>query len=112
MGNPLENIERALLEVEMPDGKLWCVPVMFIARHRAEAYKKEFGNDVERALSEDTLPLFAADRFEVQDWAANNMNWSDVESVAEEIEMIEPQKPDYEEGWANGTKKFLWNAEA
>lgn len=89
-----------LYVVQMPDGSRWAVPLMVIAHHRATHYANEFGDDLERSLTEDTLPLFAADSYEVKDWAANNMNWSDVVSVATQIEA--PGETDYQEGWMNG----------
>jgi hypothetical protein len=61
----------------MPDGSKWGVPVEIIARHRAMHYAHEFGGDVERSLAEDTMPIFESDDYEIQDWAVNNMNWSD-----------------------------------
>lgn len=89
-----------LYVVQMPDGSRWAVPLMVIAHHRATHFAHEFGGDLERLLTEDTLPLFEADSYEVKDWAANNMNWSDVVSVATQIEA--PGETDYQEGWVNG----------
>lgn len=103
----VEDLKNLSMETEMPDGRLWIVPVMVIAQNRAENYKKEFGNDLKRSLEEDTLPLFADDEYEIQDWAQNNMNWSDVEAYASEIETIRDEEPDYQEGWMNGRKSFL-----
>jgi len=93
---------KALI-VTMPDGSKWSVPVAIIARHRAEAYAEEYGGDVDRSLAEDTLPLFESDPFEVEDWAANNMNWKDVAPHARQVEA--PLPPDYEEGWVNREKE-------
>ena len=97
---------KQTLRVSMPDGSKWDVPVMAVARNRAESYKDEFGDDVERSLAEDTIPLFTSSPDEISDWAANNMNWSDVESVAKRVE-LEPQVTDYQEGWINGEKELL-----
>lgn len=97
------NAERltSKLIVTMPDGSWWAVPVMLIARHRATYYApREFDGDVERSLREDTIPLFESDDYEIHDWAANNMNWKDVEAHATRI--TEPPPPDYQEGWCNG----------
>lgn len=90
------------LRVTMPDASVWAVPVLFIATHRADYYKEEFGNDLQRSLQEDTLPLFEASPYEVEDWAANNMNWSDVVGAAR---LVTPGEVDYDEGWANGEKE-------
>jgi hypothetical protein len=83
----------------MPDGSKWAVPVSIIAGYRAKHYAHEFGGDIERSLNEDTGPLFDADRFEIEDWAQNNMNWDDVKPYAVRIEGA---KCDYQEGWSNG----------
>lgn len=96
---------KKYLRVDMPDGSKWDVPVEVIARNRAEHYKSEFGNDVEKSLTEDTMPLFDNDDYEIEDWAANNMNWSDVEIVAIIID-IPPPETDYQEGWVNGQKEI------
>lgn len=86
--------------VEMPDGSEWAIPVMLIARSRAEYYAtKEFDGDIERSLAEDTLPLFAGDDYEIRDWAQNNMNWDD---VAEHAVQVKPANVDFQEGWING----------
>ena len=70
-----------MLVLQMPDGSEWGVPVEVIARNRAEHYKSEFGDDVERSLAEDTMPLFEDD-YEIEEWASNNMNWQDVKGCA------------------------------
>lgn len=95
--------QNAKYRVDMPDGTVWEVPVKLIARHRASHYADEFGGKVMRSLPEDTLPLFMADPYEVHDWAANNMNWSDVEGYAKKIEA--KSDTDYQKGWVNGD----WN---
>jgi hypothetical protein len=88
----------------MPDCSKWDVPVSVIAQNRAEYYKDAFDGDLQRSLDEDTLPLFEASRFEIEDWAANNMNWSDVERVAM---MTSQPEIDYQEGWVNGGKEVV-----
>lgn len=94
------------LRVEMPDGSRWDVPVDVIARSRATYYAHEIDGNVERSLREDTLPLFAEDESEIYDWAANNMNWSDVVSFAERVP--DSGRPvDYQEGWCNGEKEIV-----
>jgi hypothetical protein len=96
---------KRVLRVTMPDDSKWDVPVEVIARNRAEHYADEFDGDVERSLAEDTLPLFEQEDYEIEDWAANNMNWSDVVGVA--IRHSYPADPDYQEGWVNGVKEVV-----
>lgn len=94
-----------MLTIEMPDGSKWGVPVEMIARNRAEHYASEFGGDVERSLAEDTIPLFESDDYEVEDWASNNMNWSDVAAQAKKLQ--DAPEPDFQKAWVNGEKAVI-----
>lgn len=96
------------LHITMPDGSVWVVPVQLIATNRAEYYAREFGGDFNRSLAEDTLPLFRSDDFEIEDWAANNMNWSDVQHAAK---CVSPGDVDFQEGWVNGDKEVKESAQ-
>ncbi len=98
-------MKNRFLRVEMPDNTKWDVSVMIIAKNRAEWYKKEFDNDLERSLAEDTLPLFEDD-YEIEDWATNNMDWDDVERFAKKVISIESEV-DYQDGWINGEKEII-----
>lgn len=84
----------------MGDGSVWEVSVETIARDRAQYYAHEFGGDVNRSLEEDTIPLFADDAYEIQDWAQNNMDWVDVYRDAIRVTGAPPV--DFNEGWVNG----------
>lgn len=95
-----------LMIVTMPDGSDWAYPVMEIARNRAEHYASEFGGDVERSLREDTLPLFREDPYEIEDWAANNMNEEDVPGTLH----CPPESLDRQRGWVNGAKRIEGSA--
>lgn len=90
------------IRITMPDGSRWEVPAHVVADDRArfysegeksgdEGYREEF----EYALEDDDGLL---------DWAANNMDWSDVVTCAKQAEP--PPGVDYEEGWANGEKEI------
>ena len=100
-------INNAYLRVTMPDGARWDVPVMVIARNRAEHYKDEFENNLERSLGEDTIPLFEDSSFEIIDWAANNMDWDDVSVFAKEAPRERTVLVDYQEGWMNSDKEIV-----
>lgn len=92
---------RNLLTIDMPDNSVWAVPVSVIARHRATYYaEREYGGDIEESLADDTLPLFESDPLEIIDWAANNMDWADVQHEASMI--LSPPSPDLQEGWRDG----------
>jgi hypothetical protein len=88
----------------MPDGSKWGVDVQEIAWNRAKYYAHEFDRSVKRSLSEDTLPLFKAEPYEIQDWAENNMNWEDFK----EHYLIEsaPSEVNFNEGWITGDKEI------
>lgn len=89
------------LHVTMPDHSVWAVPVSIIANSRADYYAKNYGGDIQRSLAEDTIPLFSADHYEIEDWAANNMNWADVKHAAR---CVSAGGADFDDGWANGKK--------
>ena len=94
-----------MMTVEMPDGSKWAVPVEMIARSRATHYADEFDGDVDRSLTEDTTPLFESDDYEIQDWAVNNMNWSDFDG--HQVKVSDAPNPDFQEAWLNGSKGFV-----
>ena len=72
--------------VEMPDGSEWAVPVDVIG----ESYAAHYGAPTD---SED----------ELRDWAENDMEWHQVRLRAR---CISQGVVDYEDGWANGEKRF------
>ena len=89
--------------VTMPDGSKWAVPVRVIAQNRAESYAEEGDDSAAVSLEEDTLPLFESDDAEIEDWARNNMDWSDVQEHAEQIKLPTPVTlEDLQSGWVNG----------
>lgn len=94
-----------VLTVTQTDGSVWAIPVMIIAADRAKHYAHEFDDNVQRSLDEDTMPLFDNDPFEIEDWAVNNMNWSDVASHAFKTKDAPP--PDFQEGWMSGEKNVV-----
>ena len=94
-------MKQKYLRVTMPDGRRWDIPALFIAQHRAKAIvetdpETNFDAEVKFALN---------DEYEIQDWAANNMNWKDVEL---QVQMVnEDITADYQEGWVNGNKEII-----
>ena len=96
---------RKMLSVEMPDGSKWGFPVEMIARDRAAHYAYEFNDDVERSLEEDTLLLFEADVYAIEDWAVNNMNWDDFKG--HQFKLSDDDPPDFQDGWMSGKKEII-----
>lgn len=92
------------LHVTMPDNSVWAVPVSIIAVHHAKYYSALDGVSFTQSLDENTTPLFTHDHFEIEDWAANNMNWSDVRPHAI---CVKQGNIDFDEGWANGEKDIV-----
>lgn len=89
--------------VQFNDGAVFAIPVAEIATSRADAYKGKYDDDFMRSMYEDTLPLFQEDKSEIEDWARNNMNWSDVCSVAVQVTPPNSHKK-YPEDWTNPVK--------
>lgn len=79
-------------------GDVWRVPIKVIAENRAIYYAKKNNIDIEDSLQDDTIPLFESDDFEIEDWARNNMDWSDVENHAEKLIS---KSPDMQEEWVD-----------
>jgi hypothetical protein len=92
------------MTIDMPDGSKWGVPVGMIACNRAAHYAHEFDGDEARSLAEDTQPLFESDDYEIQDWAVNNMNWSDFNG--HQVKINEAPEIDFERAWRRGDKGF------
>ena len=87
------------LRVTMPDGSKWDVPAWVIADNRAKYYKEQGENYQEEydvALENDGV---------LMDWAAGDMDWSDVKSTARKV--ITGDEVDYQEGWVNGDKEVV-----
>ena len=91
---------KKYLLIEMPDFSVWRVPVQVIADARTDYYAERCGEDREKVKAE-TEQLFTTHEFEIEDWAANSMDWDEVK--AGEV--------DYQEGWINGNKCVTDNEE-
>ena len=89
-----------LMTVKMPDGSKWGVPVEMIARNRAAHYASEFNGDIECSLAEDTLPLFEQSDYAIEDWAKNEMNWSDFDG--HQVKVSDAPPPDFQDAWMSG----------
>lgn len=101
------SIVPKLMTVTMQDGSTWGVPVAMIALSRATHYASEFGGDVQRSLAEDTLLLFEAEESAIQDWAKNNMNWSDFDG--HQVKVADAPPPDFQEAWvSSGEIDFIY----
>jgi len=73
------------LRTTMPDASQWDVPAELIAKSRAAYYAQldsERGEGSYDAIYALELDYTLAAPDELEDWAANNMNWSDVSHAA------------------------------
>ena len=90
----------------MPDGSKWDVPAEVIAKNRADYYEAKdpgcYNDEYKRAMEDD---------IELADWAANNMNWEDVQSSA--VKHCDGRfEMDFQDGWVNGEKEVIVQANA
>lgn len=91
----------AILRIEMPDGSKWDVPIQAIVDSR-DAFYADDHEDTIGGIRANTL-----DASEIHDWAANEMNWSDVKEWAVRAPDAKPKPVNWEEGWANGEKEVI-----
>lgn len=89
------------LRITMTDGSKWDVPALLIAEDRAKYYAKVDPDTTYKEEFEFTM----SDDFQLIDWAANNMDWDDVEKFA--VKVADPPKPDFQESWINGEKEIV-----
>ncbi len=95
------------LRVKMSDGSKYDIPVSIIAANRADNYRNDFDGDIDKSLKENTMPLFDSSDYEIEDWAENNMNWSDVKEYATQVVGDEGDDVDFQDGWVNGEKEII-----
>jgi len=89
------------LRVTMPDGSKWDVPALLIAQNRARSIVEV---DTETSFDEE-VKFALENEYEILDWAANYMNWKDVEKDARIVN--EDRKIDYQKGWVNGDQEII-----
>lgn len=109
---------KKYLRVTMPDGSKWDVPAQIIADQRARYYAKHDtvsdidpggqkpGDEPYDSIYAVELDYAMKSDYELKDWAANNMNWSDVEESAILVKHA-GNEVEYQEGWVNGEKEII-----
>ena len=95
---------KKYLTITTPDGSVWGVPTEMIALNRATTYAHEFDDNIATSLAEDTIPLFEEDEYNIQDWAINNMNWSDFDG--HQVKLKDAPAPCFKEAWLCGEHGF------
>ena len=102
-----EFLKDLYLTVEMPDLNLYAIPLKVIADNRAKYFAQWDEITYDESLYDDTIPLFMAETYEIEDWASNNMDWDDVKEYAIKIETKAKHEYDFQDGWMNGNKEIL-----
>lgn len=89
---------KKFLQITMSNGHVYEVPTSVIADNRATAmaalHPGEFATLSD--AKEDTTALFDDDSFQIEDWAKNQMNWSEIVPHAKLIRAL-PRSS----GWPN-----------
>ena len=95
------------MSVEFSDGSIFRIPIGIIALDRADYFaKKEGGNDPVKysTVYEEEYQYTLSSDAELLDWAANNMNWSNLEDYAIEVDK---KGVDFEQEWPNAVKGII-----
>jgi hypothetical protein len=100
------------IRCRMRDHTVWDIPALFIAENRANHYAnhdtgKTKGKEFDKAFI-DEVKYALNDNDELLDWAINNLNWEDVQDIAEFQEQDAGwEDPDYTGDWINGNKEII-----
>ena len=95
------------MSVEFSDGSIFRIPIGIIALARADYFAKKEGEDDPVKYStiyEEEYQYTLSSDAELLDWAANNMNWSDVEEYAIQVDQ---KDIDFEKEWPNTVKAVV-----
>lgn len=84
--------------VIMSDGKIMGIPAEIIADNYAKYYEKQ--GESYKENFDAMMHWFDTDDFEFEDWAKNNMDWSEVKEHAEWIGG-QQKEADYDNDWMN-----------
>ena len=91
---------KKYIQLTLNTGHVYEIPTSVIANNRAAAmmaaHPDEFAT-IESAM-EDTTGLFTDDSWNIQDWAANNMNWPELLPDAKLIRFRPPVAQAWHEG--------------
>jgi len=93
------------LRIEFPNGKVYLIPTEVIAEHRTSYYSDLDG--FERGSSEWDQEFEHSMKYEIEDWAMNNMDWIDVKYFAIEDPVKKDQ--DYSKEWCNCKHSIISN---
>lgn len=108
-------MSNTFIRVTMPDSSKWDVDAEVIAHDRARHFANQDVKDPStdgslaqwNRVYDDEFAYTMSDDGELLDWAANNMNWSDVQRHAVKVQEPPQAPPDYQEGWVNGDREIV-----
>lgn len=96
--------EEKCLRVRFSNGDLFAVPARIVAENRANYYADIDGYDLQSNEWEAEVLLALNDEMEIEDWAGSNMNWSELEPYAIQMDTGEF---DYEDEWTDADIELL-----
>jgi hypothetical protein len=94
-----------ILRVKFSNGDEFSIPTRIIAENRANYYSEVDGYEKESNEWEQEVQYAMNDEYEIEDWAANNMNWDELEPFATLLDKSE--EFDYEDEWGEADKKVV-----
>jgi hypothetical protein len=92
-----------VLNVRFSNGDEFTIPARIIAENRANYYATIDGYEKDSNEWEQEVQYAINDPYEIEDWAANNMDWVDLEPYAE---LLEKSEFDYNEEWGEADKEL------
>lgn len=93
--------------VTFSNGQTWSIPVAIIALNRARYFRSK---EPEMNLEDHLIAIykeFDEDKYLIEEWARNNMNWSDVSNFA--VLQEEEKYINWEREWCNPEKIEIIN---
>jgi hypothetical protein len=92
-------MKEKCLKVRFSNGDMFEIPARVIAENRANYYADLDGYEINSNEWEAEIISALNDEFEIEDWAANNMNWNELAPYARRIDS--DKEFDYDDGWTD-----------
>lgn len=96
------------IEVQFSDHSVWRIPAHSIADSRARYFAtidSERGDGPYEEVYNSEYTYTINDKYELLDWAANNLNWSDIGHFARRLDTVYTM--DYEREWTNARREVI-----
>ena len=95
--------------VKFSDGKTYAIPAEFVANARAKYYADKDvlkNGGVFAEIFQQEFEFTMKDNFELLEWLENNMNWEDVEEIAE-LYNVEYKPANYDDEFSSTSKEVI-----